>query len=190
MSTTPFKQYDEATDTLDLLYNYNPEETKSLTEAANGNIQIDLNLLRRIALWKLDRVLDVPDKTIQQLQTIAKKDDLRVDSAETRSLIGELIDCPGIGLPMASTILKFLRPDVFPIIDVRACRALYGKKVYFNQRSDDATSSCISVTRPKFVASATISSDPYVRSTSNFINSTRIAMEPYEVIAQGGQSAR
>ena len=137
MSTTPFKQYDEATDTLDLLYNYNPEETKSLTEAANGNIQIDLNLLRRIALWKLDRVLDVPDKTIQQLQTIAKKDDLRVDSAETRSLIGELIDCPGIGLPMASTILKFLRPDVFPIIDVRACRALYGKKVYFNQRSDE-----------------------------------------------------
>lgn len=33
-------------------------------------------------------------------------------------------------MPLASTILKFLRPDVFPIIDVRAYRALFDKKIY------------------------------------------------------------
>lgn len=135
MPTSSFTPYDEAIDTLDFPYNYNEKETKLLNEAANRNGRVDIDMLRRIALWKLDRVLDVPSKTIKKLQSLATQDDLRVDSGDTRSLIEELIECPGIGLPMASTILKFLRPDVFPIIDVRACRALYGRKVYFNQSS-------------------------------------------------------
>lgn len=37
---------------------------------------------------------------------------------------------------MASTFLKFLRPDVFPIIDVRAYRALFGKKIKSSKSSD------------------------------------------------------
>lgn len=32
---------------------------------------------------------------------------------------------------MASAILKFIKPTVFPIIDVRAYRALTGKKPYY-----------------------------------------------------------
>ena len=36
---------------------------------------------------------------------------------------------------MASSILKFLRPDIFPIIDVRAYRAIYGKKIYSSQNT-------------------------------------------------------
>ncbi|HEV2295662.1 MAG TPA: hypothetical protein VGR35_17575 [Tepidisphaeraceae bacterium] len=36
---------------------------------------------------------------------------------------------------MASTILKFLRPDIFPIIDVRAYRAVYGKKLHWRPDS-------------------------------------------------------
>ena len=135
MTTTSFRQYDDATDALNFPYEYNNKETASLNKAANSNAQIDIHLLRRIALWKLDRVLDVQSETIKKLQSVATDPDLRVDSAETRSLIEELLECQGIGLPMASTILKFLRPDVFPIIDVRAWRAMYGKKGYFNQAS-------------------------------------------------------
>ena len=39
----------------------------------------------------------------------------------------------GIDLPMASTILRFRNPEVFPIIDKRAYRAIYNKKypLYF-----------------------------------------------------------
>ena len=38
---------------------------------------------------------------------------------------------------MASSILKFIRPDIFPIIDVRAYRALTGKKIYSSQYNID-----------------------------------------------------
>jgi hypothetical protein len=33
---------------------------------------------------------------------------------------------------MASAFLKFIRPDIFPIIDVRAYRALRGIKIYYS----------------------------------------------------------
>jgi hypothetical protein len=60
---------------------------------------------------------------------LAVKKNLRIEDAEIEEIINELIGCPGVGMPMASTFLKFLRPDVFPIIDVRAYRALFGKKI-------------------------------------------------------------
>jgi hypothetical protein len=136
MKKTKLRQYNDATDKLNFDYKYNPAETPALKKAAKRNASVDIDLLRRIALWKLDRVLNVPGGTVQKLQALAADGDLRVDSAETQSLIAELMECEGIGLPMASTILTFLRPDVFPIIDVRAYRALYGKKRYFSQSKD------------------------------------------------------
>ena len=38
---------------------------------------------------------------------------------------------------MASAFLKFLRPDVFPIIDVRAYRALTGSVIRYNSYNLD-----------------------------------------------------
>jgi hypothetical protein len=130
------RMYDQANDVLEFSFEYNNDETTSLNKLANGNSQIDLELLRRIALWKFDRVLDVPNDTLEKLRAVATDRDLCVDSKETQLLIEELIGCRGVGLPMASTILKFLRPDVFPIIDVRAYRALYGTKPYFSQSTN------------------------------------------------------
>lgn len=49
----------------------------------------------------------------------------------------ELVCSDGIGFPMASAILKFLRPDVFPIIDVRAYRAFTGSKPYYSTYTYD-----------------------------------------------------
>ncbi len=127
--TAAVRQYDVHTDKLDFEYDYNVAETASLHAIANRSEHVDINLLRRISLWKLNRILDVPGETMKRLQALATDAHLQAGAAEVRELIGELIDCAGIGMPMASTILKFLRPDVFPIIDVRAYRALYGKKL-------------------------------------------------------------
>jgi len=142
MTTTNFRQYNEEADALDFPYDYNKTETGLLHTVANRNGQVDLNLLRRIALWKLDRVLNVSSETIKRLQALATDDNLQINSTETRSLIGQLMECEGIGLPMASTILKFLRPDVFPIIDVRAYRTLYGKKPHFSQSKSPRNIDC------------------------------------------------
>ncbi len=130
---TAFRRYDENTDALDFDIDYNNAETAAIHALANQNAQVDINLLRRMSLWKLDRILDVPSETIKRLQAIATDPHLHTGSAEVRALIEKLVECAGVGVPMASTILKFIRPDVFPIIDVRAYRALYGRKLYWRQ---------------------------------------------------------
>jgi hypothetical protein len=52
-------------------------------------------------------------------------------------LINHLVQSQWVGIPLASAILKFIRPDIFPIIDVRAYRAIYGKKIYSSQYTVD-----------------------------------------------------
>ena len=54
-----------------------------------------------------------------------------------KNILNKLVSSRGIGFPMASAILKFTRPDIFPIIDVRAYRALTGKKIYYSQYTID-----------------------------------------------------
>lgn len=121
----------------DLKFNYNPEETKELHELMNGNSNLTIDHLRRISLWKLNRVLNVPDELIKKLEIVVADSDLSLDSTGVKEILGDLIECDGVGMPMASSFLKFLRPDVFPIIDVRAYRVLYGKKIYSSQYSVD-----------------------------------------------------
>jgi hypothetical protein len=77
-----------------------------------------------VALWKLNRILDVLESVLQSLRKLKSTQPLHVDSVESRNALSELVACPGVGYPMASAFLKFLRPDTFPIIDVRAYRAL------------------------------------------------------------------
>jgi hypothetical protein len=123
MVAATLRRYDAGSDQLSFEFKYNLKEKEKLNEIANRNGNVDIEILRRIALWKLDRVLEVSCATLERLQSLATDDHLRANSEATQSLIMELLDCAGVGLPMASTILKFLRPDIFPIIDVRAYRA-------------------------------------------------------------------
>ena len=120
-------------DQLKFQFEYNPIETQKLSNAMNKKQDITVDDLRRIALWKLDRVLEVNDETIQNLQTIANSDNIKFNSSFSKETIEMLVNSDGIGFPMASAILKFIRPDIYPIIDVRAYRALYGKKISYSQ---------------------------------------------------------
>ena len=118
-------------------FNYNNNETSELHRITNKNPSIDMHDLRRISLWKLNRVLDVSDDTIKDLQNLASLKTVEVDSDIAKNILNKLVSSRGIGFPMASAILKFTRPDIFPIIDVRAYRALTGKKIYYSQYTID-----------------------------------------------------
>jgi len=135
------KTFDVNTDKLDYIFDYNPQETLLLKKRfaeINFGEELHIDDLRRVALWKLNRVLQVPDEIIEQLEQLAQnKDKVDVHSNEVKELIENMMACQGVGLPMATAILKFLRPDVFPIIDVRAYRALFGKKIYSGQYTVD-----------------------------------------------------
>lgn len=134
------KTFNVNKDKLKYTFEYNPEETQVLRKTFSGirkNKALSEDILRRTALWKIDRVLNVPESLIKKLDALSKKKKLTIHDAEVKVILQELIACEGVGVPMASAFLKFLRPDVFPIIDVRAYRAIFGKKLYYAQHSID-----------------------------------------------------
>lgn len=122
-------------DALDYTFNYKRDETLALQAKDHQTVTIDD--LRRIALWKINRVLEIPDDTLSELHVVALTNPLTVDSPIALKALRALTACSGVGFPMASAFLKFIRPDVFPIIDVRAYRALMGRKIRPEQYSVD-----------------------------------------------------
>lgn len=129
------KIFDIDSDVLDFDFLYNPEETTFLQEQMRGKSDVSIDDIRRMALWKLDRIIDVSNETLECLHKISNDESISIQSELVFETIKRLINSNGIGFPMASAILKFLRPDIFPIIDVRAYRAVYGKKIYSSQYS-------------------------------------------------------
>lgn len=123
--------FNSDTDPLDFNFDYNPVETAALRNRTYENLTIED--IRRFALWKLDRVVDVPDGLLSRLRSLAETNPLTARAAEAINVINDLVACDGIGYPMASAFLKFIRPDVFPIIDIRAYRALKGVRLRHHQ---------------------------------------------------------
>jgi thermostable 8-oxoguanine DNA glycosylase len=129
--------FSPATDHLNYEFSYNPDETDFLKSSMKRRAKISIDDLRRIALWKLDRVLNVPAETLQLLASIAATKGSKEGAVVSKKAIMSLVACEGVGYPMASAFLKFLRPDLFPIIDVRAYRALTGTKLRYDQYNLD-----------------------------------------------------
>ena len=121
-------KYNLNSDSLGYSFSYNDEETAALHSRVNNNPEIDINDLRRISLWKIDRVLGVSEETLEKLRRLAQLEGVLVTDPFVEEIIDDLVNSQGIGFPMASAILKFIKPDIFPIIDVRAFRALRGVK--------------------------------------------------------------
>jgi hypothetical protein len=133
-------QFDITKDKLDYDFDYNTNETnnlKNLFSEIRDNKTLSINDLRRVSLWKIDRVLEISDDLIEKLNALAKNKSANIFDDSTKGIIVDLTNSNGIGFPMASAILKFLRPDIFPIIDIRAYRAIFDKKLYSSQYSID-----------------------------------------------------
>lgn len=124
--------FDPTEDSLNYDFSYNSDETKELHKIFNNKSDMSINDLRRIYLWKLDRVVNISDETILKLNLISTKTDLTIEDDLVKDLIKALVESNGVGYPMASAFLKFIRPDIFPIIDIRAYRALTGKKICYS----------------------------------------------------------
>jgi hypothetical protein len=137
VSSRRIRVFRVATDRLNYRFSYNQTEAALLRRSISGRSNITLDVLRRIALWKLNRVLNVPPTTLKVLAAISSKRNLTERSPISKLAIKSLVACEGVGFPMASAFLKFLRPEIFPIIDVRAYRALTGKKLRYHKYSLD-----------------------------------------------------
>jgi len=115
-------------------YNYLPEVTQHLE---NMKIEeFNRQWVYEMMLWKLNRFPQIEDSLIQELQTL--KDIQPGHHREGFEIFKKLLTCKGFGTPMASTIFRFLNPQVFQIIDRRAYRALFATKLsdYESQKID------------------------------------------------------
>lgn len=128
-------QYDKFKYKLNLPFVYNDEETNELHRKLNGSISISENDLRRVSLWKSNRILSVSDETLAKLNKLSVNENVTLRDPLVKEVIDALVLSQGIGFPMASAILKFINPNLFPIIDVRAYRALMGIKPYYGTYS-------------------------------------------------------
>ncbi|SIO67986.1 hypothetical protein SAMN05444172_4688 [Burkholderia sp. GAS332] len=132
-----FRIFNADQDVLDFKFSYNDQETAELHARLNGSTTITEHDLRRVSLWKSDRVLCVSDETLANLNELSTVEGLTLTDNRVKDVIDDLVLSQGIGFPMASAILKFIKPTLFPIIDVRAYRALTGVQPSYSTYSYD-----------------------------------------------------
>lgn len=94
--------------------------TRQLDELSGDFTQTIVN---QIVLWKVNRYAEIDKKTFKLLNTIDKSS-TKLDLEFTRQILKRLLVIKGIGLPMASTILRFKNPNIYQIIDQRAYRII------------------------------------------------------------------
>ena len=108
-------------------YNYQKELTAKLDALKPEDL--DIKTFYEIVLWKLNRFPSIEDDLLEELQEVATLEPGQHRKA--MSVLHKMLRSQGIALPMASTILRFLNPSVFQIIDDRVYRVVHpGKAKY------------------------------------------------------------
>ena len=105
-------------------YKFQPELTKRLDNLESTSI--DQSVINEIVLWKVNRYVRLDDENIEQLKKL--KNLKAGEHKKGNNVLKTLLGVNGVDLPMASTILRFINPKVFQIIDRHAYRAVYDKK--------------------------------------------------------------
>lgn len=108
-------------------FNYQKELTEKLDSLYRP---FDQSVLNEIVLWKVNRYAEINTDTIALLNTI-DKDEQELNEELTESILKRLLSKKqkGVGLPMASTFLRFRNRGIYQILDQRTYRFLYGKKL-------------------------------------------------------------
>jgi thermostable 8-oxoguanine DNA glycosylase len=105
-------------------YKFQPELTKRLDSLENTSF--DQALINEIVLWKVNRYVSIGNEDIEQLKRLKLLKE--GEHKKSNDILKILLTVNGVDLPMASTIFRFMNPNVFQIIDRHAYRAVYGKK--------------------------------------------------------------
>ena len=92
-----------------------------------GDYRENRDIINEIVLWKMNRRPQVTEELIDAIFSLKEiKTPLQVLTDEkTGRVVEKLLQTKGMQLPMASTVLHFYYPEIFPIIDQRAYRELY-----------------------------------------------------------------
>jgi len=99
-----------------------------IASATNTNYRENRDIINEIILWKMNRMPHFDNELIDMIYSLEdiSTPENAVKSEKTKRVVRKLLQTKGMKLPMASTVLHFYFPRVFPIIDQRAYRELYG----------------------------------------------------------------
>lgn len=106
-------------------YSFQEELTKKLDQK---DADFDQAWINEIVLWKTNRYAKLSEKTLELLNQIDRNAEI-LDEAFTKEVLTHLLDEPGVRLPMASTILRFINPNIYQIIDQRVYRVIYAEEL-------------------------------------------------------------
>lgn len=112
----------------ELLKKY-PSDSKLECEDIKEGIRNPLNqdekkiLIYRAILWKINRTINVSNELIERLFSLTNLS-FEENEEQVIEVLKYLVNQKGIRLPMASTLMHFLNPNQFPVIDTRAYRAI------------------------------------------------------------------
>ena len=110
-------------------FKYLPKLTDELDKLHTSKKELSETDIYKITLWKVDRYPFIDDEKIKGINSLATITTFDKDAkTKTIDVLNTLLSTDGIGLPMASTYLRFINPKVYQIIDVRAYRAAFNYK--------------------------------------------------------------
>jgi hypothetical protein len=104
-------------------YSYQKILTKILDEkTTDPSIEVDQNYLNEIVLWKVNRYALFDQDIMTLLNEIKREQSSKINENSTKKILTLLLKTPGVQLPMASTILRFMNPKIYQIYDQRVGR--------------------------------------------------------------------
>ncbi|MBE2289467.1 MAG: hypothetical protein IAE95_07935 [Chitinophagaceae bacterium] len=99
-------------------YKYQTELTKHLDDIQG---ELSYTNLLEIILWKVNRFPSVDEQTLNKLNELREN----YSTERAKGVLVAFMNCKGIDLPVASTILRFTDPNRFQILDQRVFRLIY-----------------------------------------------------------------
>lgn len=111
------------------VYEDETEIMDRISKVDKSNYRENKDIINEIVLWKINRRPRVEEDLIDAIYELEyiKSPKEAASSEMTKQVVTKLLCSKGLQLPMASTVLHFYFPNVFPIIDQRAYRELYGE---------------------------------------------------------------
>lgn len=111
------------TEPADHAFDYQQELTAKLDGL---DADVDQGVLNEIVLWKVNRYPVVDADTLALLNGLPRTGSA-LDEARTTAVVERLNECRGFRLPMISTVLRFVNPHTYQILDQRVYRLLTGE---------------------------------------------------------------
>ncbi len=87
------------------------------------------DIINSIVLWKINRQVKMDHSLIIKINNLDCDNVHSLDKHdnEIRNILFAMLHTGGVRIAMASTILKMFKPLLFPILDQRAYRVIYGR---------------------------------------------------------------